>query len=320
VCSRVVICAWKQVSPEIVSFWDRAIAENQRLTPFHSREWLDRWATAYRQVDRCRVWVQYSNAGVVEALLPMMSTETEVRSLSDSCSDYTGSVTVNDDGVRLRQLAHALIETSRNRRTLLWNVSAADPLVKALDGDDHLRLVRRHIMHRVRLADAVYRDGVCPPRIAQMKTRAARLARMGGEVEVDVSPSAQDVEQMIFVHTARWNSAPRRGIFADARCAQLFRSLPDSGLPICMASLRLGSRLVAYRFGFRFSGVYYDWNLGFDPGFRHLSPGAVLLARQIDHYRAVGSPAIYDFLLGDEQYKRSWATDQTYVSEYEITQ
>jgi CelD/BcsL family acetyltransferase involved in cellulose biosynthesis len=129
-----------------------------------------------------------------------------------------------------------------------------------------------------------------------------------------------DVERMISVHTARWNAERRRGIFADARCAQLFRSLPDSSLPICMASLRLGSHLIAYRFGFRASNAYYDWSLGFDPAFRHLSPGAVLLARQIAHYQTTGSPTIYDFLLGDERYKHSWATEQAAVAEYEVEQ
>lgn len=63
---------------------------------------------------------------------------------------------------------------------------------------------------------------------------------------------------------------------------------------------------VAFRYGFLSGEVYYDYQTGYDPTYADRRPGFVLVALIIQDLIA-RKIARFDFLRGDEPYKRHWA-------------
>jgi len=71
--------------------------------------------------------------------------------------------------------------------------------------------------------------------------------------------------------------------------------------------LKLNDQIIAYYLGFVYDNIVYFWNTGFDPEFSKLSPGKLLLHHWIEDSFAQGYRE-FDFMVGDETYKRHWAT------------
>jgi CelD/BcsL family acetyltransferase involved in cellulose biosynthesis len=85
----------------------------------------------------------------------------------------------------------------------------------------------------------------------------------------------------------------------------------------CQAAGRLlvfammaGDSLVSYRLGFLRDGVFYDWNTSYDPDLFELSPGKIHLAHILKYAVDQGFRE-FNFMRGDEDYKRIWSTGHT---------
>jgi hypothetical protein len=63
---------------------------------------------------------------------------------------------------------------------------------------------------------------------------------------------------------------------------------------------------IAFRYGFIVDDVYYDYQTGYDPAFSDWRPGFIVLAKVVEDLITRGVKR-FDFLRGDESYKRHWA-------------
>lgn len=125
-----------------------------------------------------------------------------------------------------------------------------------------------------------------------LRTRLARARRKlvaAGEVSFerrlaspDEAPALVGLAQAI--EAASWKGRDGVGIFGTPIGLRFFgdvavrfaaRGWLDFGL------LRLNGAPISYRFGFRFRGVFYDYNLAFEPAYAALSPGRILLDEMI---------------------------------------
>jgi len=73
-----------------------------------------------------------------------------------------------------------------------------------------------------------------------------------------------------------------------------------------------GEKPVSVAYGFRYAGKIYFYQSGMDPEWQKLSAGTVLLTLLIQEAFGNGV-AEFDFLKGDEEYKKSWATQERTV-------
>lgn len=64
---------------------------------------------------------------------------------------------------------------------------------------------------------------------------------------------------------------------------------------------------LAYVIGYQYDGVYYFYETGFDEASEDLSPGSVLLHLMLEDLFQNHTPQLFDFLLGDQAYKRSYS-------------
>lgn len=76
-----------------------------------------------------------------------------------------------------------------------------------------------------------------------------------------------------------------------------------------------GQEPVGAKYNFRYHGKAYSYQGGFAPHLKKYSPGSVMLMELIRCAHEDGLQE-YDFLMGGEEYKQSWATDAR--QEYEV--
>lgn len=77
-----------------------------------------------------------------------------------------------------------------------------------------------------------------------------------------------------------------------------------------LSRLRLDKRTIALLYAMRGGERYFYFAAGFDPTMSRFSPGFVLL-RETIRLAAEEGMRTFDFLRGDEEYKRAWATDRS---------
>jgi len=79
---------------------------------------------------------------------------------------------------------------------------------------------------------------------------------------------------------------------------------------LLLFTMRANGSLVSYRLGFLRDGVFYDWNTSYDPALFELSPGKIQLAWVL-RWCAENQLREFNFMRGDEEYKRIWSTGHT---------
>jgi hypothetical protein len=78
-----------------------------------------------------------------------------------------------------------------------------------------------------------------------------------------------------------------------------------------------GKKPIAFRYGFIVNGVYYDYQTGYDPAFAELRPGFAALTTVVQDLIGCGVRR-FDFLRGDEPYKRHWAMRDRKTNRYYV--
>ncbi len=92
----------------------------------------------------------------------------------------------------------------------------------------------------------------------------------------------------------------------------LFESLgPAGGLYIAL--MEIGTELVAYQLGFRCGRKLWDYTKAHHPDYARSSPGTMLVPAIWDYAFGHGYDE-YDFLRGEEAYKRRWARDSHHTA------
>ena len=112
----------------------------------------------------------------------------------------------------------------------------------------------------------------------------------------------QDLPSFIALHRL---SNAGKAEFMDDRMAGFFRDMAEGFLStgqLRLMSLSREGAVMASAFQIEWNGALLLYNSGFDPGYREVSPGLVLLARCIEDAIRHGYRE-YDFLRGRERYK-----------------
>jgi CelD/BcsL family acetyltransferase involved in cellulose biosynthesis len=155
---------------------------------------------------------------------------------------------------------------------------------------------------------------------------AGRKLAGAGRLEISsASPDAftADYEELVRLHTARWQAAGEPGIFRADYHRRFFHAafagLARAGI-LRLFVVRLNGEPIAATCGFLHHGHYYHFIAGYDPGRSHLSLGS--FAVYVALRAAVNEGAeCFDFLRGKEAYKYRWgARDyQTYRRQLRVS-
>lgn len=153
---------------------------------------------------------------------------------------------------------------------------------------------------------------------AQIRRSLRRYAGVGPlHIErADDAPSAHAfLDALAELHQSTWQRRGRPGAFANPRFARFHHALIDRALPrgeVDLLRVVAGSTVIGYLYNFRYRGRVLAYQSGFDYAApdRARKPGLTCHHLAIERSLSEGCE-VYDFLAGDDRYKRSLADGQT---------
>ena len=255
-------------------------------------------------------------------MLPLMERAGTLRSLSYNSSDYTGSIMCGNSAELADRIAYNLRSEARQRPVILWNVQKNDPVVRSLYRSKCLIELSRIPIHRIDLgrvrADP---EGWLRESATRMQAHRdlKRLQRDGAELTFHWRPDQPGLDVSMNLHDDEWQRRGRKGKFADPHRRRFISSLVKTGFPLFVSKITYNGKVISYVLSFYSRDAVFLWNAGYDIEHRALGPGSALLVAEILELIKKPRIKVFDFLRGDERYKKSYSNQMSCVCIYEIT-
>jgi CelD/BcsL family acetyltransferase involved in cellulose biosynthesis len=318
--------------PELRVDWNRLSSMMAYPTPFATWEWADAWARTAGRGRAVHVIVAVADGQVI-ALLPLA-----VRSGPRGVTTLTmlGAEFVYPDHLALickastapallaPMLRAAFAATGSGTRIDLPFV-AADSEMGAACRALSAQLPTRH--RSVALAPflpiagthADFLGGLSGNERYKIRNRTKKLlVNLGARYDSPIDLATETVlRRLRELHASR---AAEKGIESsfDLDVIQEFHHALLGQLPreqIMFRCLRSGDDIFAVFYGFLMGGRVFYFQLGYDPAWADHSPGIVLLSEVIREAHELGT-AEFNFLQGDETFKRTWTKQQRVLEDW----
>jgi CelD/BcsL family acetyltransferase involved in cellulose biosynthesis len=285
------------------------------------RLWLTVWLRSHAEFSPWVVSVREHGqlGGVVALAERRRAGHQEIVALGHGSSDYARLPARSDAAARA--LADAIGDALQRRRwpwrLRLDQLPPADPVAIHL-GD--------------RLAHAAFEPGDAAPRLLlqadrpldavmsaktrqSLRTARNRLEKLdeGYAVRTERGPRVcSELDDIERVHRLRDHALGRDSDLDDPARRRFWRDVlsayGERG-EVEVGRLQIGGELAAYSVSFLDGSSYRLWDTRIDPARSFVSPGRVLLADLIERLRAEGGWSEFDFMRGEEDYKRRMSDD-----------
>jgi CelD/BcsL family acetyltransferase involved in cellulose biosynthesis len=162
-----------------------------------------------------------------------------------------------------------------------------------------------------RFRDYAAFDALVTERNAKQQSDSRRRRRRVEKELGALSFVFDDPRPEVFDACVRWKSGQYLAtgvgdMFAPPQNVELFRQLRKAG-GLVVSSLSVGDKLMAVHFGAFYQGWFGSWIPAYDPALNVYSPGRLLLEELLKDSHA-RKHSEFDFLIGDEKYKFTYAT------------
>ena len=134
---------------------------------------------------------------------------------------------------------------------------------------------------------------------------------------------AQNLDLAFDIHWKRWQGRYNSSRFSHPAWKAFYRELAiafaEKGW-MDLVLLEVGGKSIAFSYGFIFNNKYYFYVTAIDPdtAYEKYSPGTVLIRHLLEKAFESGLDE-FDFMLGDEAYKRIWTKSYREVYTYALT-
>ncbi len=147
-----------------------------------------------------------------------------------------------------------------------------------------------------------------------MAKRQRRLNEAGGfEVKFTQDiPFAVFLDDAAALHAKRQDDVGRKSFFQIGNEGEFVREVLTAYHQrgwLEYVAMMIDGRIAAYRLGFRYGGVVYDWNTGFDPQYNSFSVGKVLLYQWLQDLFRRPDVTEFNFMLGESDFKKMFASE-----------
>ena len=130
----------------------------------------------------------------------------------------------------------------------------------------------------------------------------------------------EGIDRLIELHNLRWQGRGASDAFHTAELIRFHQTIAPLAVErgwLRLFTLWLNDRPAASLYGFFYNGKFYFYQSGFHPDFEKQSVGLVVMGMAIRQAIAEGAEE-FDFLHGDEPYKRHWAFEKRELSRLEL--
>lgn len=297
--------------------WRDLITRAAGATPFQRPEWLLRWYEIWA-ADCVRLVTVRDDGGTLRAIVPAAAMNGRLELAGGGISDYLAPILDRESPGRV---AAALDEALGGQSCLFHDVPPDAPWPARTSGGTLWRVAPASTCPAIALPSTrdAWRAGLPAGLQRNLRRYGARMAAQGARlwtVRQDADP-APVLDALFARHGERWHERSRPGIFADADV----RRFHHASAPELLAAgvlrlhvLSVGDTIVGVQYVLIGEGRAFSYIAGFDPAWKHVSPGTLLMAYAIERAIDDGA-AVFDLLRGAEPYKYAWgAVDRTTTS------
>jgi CelD/BcsL family acetyltransferase involved in cellulose biosynthesis len=125
----------------------------------------------------------------------------------------------------------------------------------------------------------------------------------------DVANIDSHMNSLFSLHQKCWNARGKPGTLKDEDKKKFHLSVAANLLPknnIRLYTLNENDNIIAALYGFQYGGSIFYFQSGYDPEWSEYSPGTLLMWNAMNDAIQEGAQ-LFDFLRGDESYKKLWA-------------
>jgi CelD/BcsL family acetyltransferase involved in cellulose biosynthesis len=296
---------------EIRAEWQDLAADSPTATPFQTWEWQNAWLSHYRRTKRPHLVAVREGKDLV-GLMPLTRTTgpwRTIRAMGSGQSDYLHPLARPgyEEQVSLGISKH-LVEMARVDLIDLHQVRATQPLSEHFCPKSKIEQGTCLVLD----LPATYEEylGTLSKSLRYDVRRLEKSLFKGGRASVEqVTPDqiGFGLDILFEQHKMRWRKRGLPGAFVGK--AQRFhhdwgRYAIAKGW-LWLSILKLDSQPIGAIYAMRFGSGCYYYQAGFDPAQGSISPGTLLVAATIRRAIEEGLTG-FDFLRGDEPYKRRW--------------
>jgi len=295
--------------------WADLVAADPHATPFQSWAWARAWLQTVG-AGRTVASLLLRDGRDAVALIPLYRSRgpwQSLRFIGTGNSDYLLPIIRPGYEAVTQACLDELVATGRGDLLDLHQVPDHHPLAAGFptaERTDQSRCLRLSLPPR-------FDDYV--PRLSKSLRYEVRRRDKGlykeGRATLDVARTEDEARTawntFLDLHSRRWRRRGLPGAFALPAVRRLHEAwipLAHQAGEVVWITLRHDQRPVGVWYGMRTPRTWYFFQSGFDPAAAALSPGTVLVAEAIRLAIEDGATG-FDFLRGDEPYKRRWAPD-----------
>lgn len=145
--------------------------------------------------------------------------------------------------------------------------------------------------------------------VNRLRNRLRELDGVSLEIATGRDSLERRLDEAFRIEASGWKGAHRTAITSSPETERFYRDVAtwaaDRGM-LRLASLRVGGRPVSMELSLEADRRYYLIKPGFDPDFAKLGPGKLLTCEMVTRAFETGLES-FEFLGGDDAYKRVWA-------------
>ena len=298
------------VFERFASEWDRLQAASPFATPFQSRTWLSTWSSHFANPSQLTTISVREGTDLV-GFFPMMTCRSPwraLRPLGTGPSDYLGPLLLSEDSAVQETLMEALHELSRTHLVDLHQMPSDHPFARQFADENPAEQAKCLILDLPPGFESYVAGLSKSLRYDVRRIDGKALKERGATVEwVDESNVNEFADQFFELHKARWKSRGLPGAFfgkGEAFQREWMKQAAQNGT-LVMNRLVAEGKPVGIVYAIQQGGTCYFYQAGMDPEASSLSPGTILVAKMIERAIDIGCHT-FDFMRGDEPYKRRW--------------
>ncbi len=297
--------------------WDKL---NPYCNVFTFHQWLSTWWECYGDDKKLRVYVLFDEQNDVILIFPLMlsnyGANILLSQLCDSCSDNFKMICNPNRFNEMKVVIEYIIQNEKFDKFTINNLRADDEnteaFIRALFWVNEKILISIQERDYFINTNGKYKDYFMT-RSKNFRHKINHIRRNSHNFHFDIVFEYDELilDEISKIHCIKWNNEMQVSVFYDQRRIKFLKLIckkyAEKGF-LRIFLLKEENIIVAYRLGFICDSTYYDWNTSYNITYKNNSVG-ILLCDYVVRYCFEKNIKEFDFLRGEEDYKKKFATN-----------
>jgi CelD/BcsL family acetyltransferase involved in cellulose biosynthesis len=307
---RLRVLRGSQAFEELAPEWQALAETSPYATPFQTPHWLRTWANSYHRSFRFSA-IEVREGNDLIGIVPLTRSVSPwhcYRSAAAGPSDYLAPLIQSDSPELMNAIQEGYDYVSSKNLLDLHQIPSDHPIANTFVSTQRIEQAKCLVLDLPSTYDEYVKTLSKSLRYDVRRIDGKALTEKNASVEWVTPDNVQRFASTFFeLHKARWKSRGLTGAFFGKgekfQSEWMLEAVKNGWL--WMNLLVADGNPVGCVYAMRFANTCYFYQAGMDPSASSLSPGTILVAKMIERAIAEGCTT-FDFMRGDEPYKRRW--------------